>query len=74
MEEQKKKNEDPIARRRLKKKVLERWENEGGSICTDSGNTPRSSAPGNRVRQTPTLSRDSSTKENDHSTAPKKPG
>ena len=26
---------DPIARKRLKKKMLERWENEGGSIATD---------------------------------------
>ena len=26
---------DPIARKRLKKKMLDRWENEGGSIATD---------------------------------------
>ena len=24
---------DPIARKRLKKKMLDRWENEGGSDC-----------------------------------------
>ena len=27
---------DPIARKRLKKKMLDRWENEGGSIVTDT--------------------------------------
>jgi hypothetical protein len=27
---------DPIARKRLKKKMLERWENEGGSIAADT--------------------------------------
>ena len=26
---------DQIARKRLKKKMLDRWENEGGSISTD---------------------------------------
>ena len=26
---------DPIARKRLKKKVLDRWENEGGRISAD---------------------------------------
>ena len=27
---------DPIARKRLKKKMLDRWENEGGRIGTDT--------------------------------------
>jgi hypothetical protein len=27
---------DPIARKRLKKKMLDRWENEGGKIATDT--------------------------------------
>ena len=27
---------DPIERKRLKKKMLDRWENEGGRIVTDS--------------------------------------
>ena len=26
---------DPVARKRLKKKMLDRWENEGGSIAAD---------------------------------------
>ena len=30
---------DPIARKRLKKKMLERWENEGGKIATDTSTT-----------------------------------
>jgi hypothetical protein len=52
--EEHKKIEDTIAGRRLKKKVLERWENEGGRICADSGNTPRSfTPPRDRGRQTP---------------------
>ena len=35
---------DPIARKRLKKKMLDRWENEGGRIATDpiSGDASRS--------------------------------
>ncbi len=27
---------DPVARRRLKRKMLDRWENEGGRIATDT--------------------------------------
>ena len=27
---------DPIARKRLKKKMLDRWENEGGRVATDT--------------------------------------
>lgn len=27
---------DPIARKRLKKKMLDRWENEGGRIANDA--------------------------------------
>ena len=27
---------DPIARKRLRKKMLDRWENEGGRITTDT--------------------------------------
>jgi hypothetical protein len=27
--------EDPVSRKRLRRKVLERWENEGGKTCTD---------------------------------------
>lgn len=27
---------DPVARKLLKKKVLDRWENEGGRIATDT--------------------------------------
>jgi len=30
---------DLSSRKRLKKKALERWENEGGSICADSTTT-----------------------------------
>jgi hypothetical protein len=27
---------DPVARKRLKKKMLDRWENEGGAIAADT--------------------------------------
>ena len=27
---------DPVARKRLKKKMLDRWENEGGTISADT--------------------------------------
>ena len=27
---------DPVAKKRLKKKMLDRWENEGGKIATDT--------------------------------------
>ncbi len=30
---------DPIARKRLKKKMLDRWENEGGAIVADTTTT-----------------------------------
>ncbi len=30
---------DPIARKRLKKKMLDRWENEGGAIVPDTTTT-----------------------------------
>jgi hypothetical protein len=32
---------DPVARKRLKKKMLERWENEGGRIATDKADPTR---------------------------------
>ena len=34
---------DPIARKRLKKKMLDRWENEGGSIAADTTTADASS-------------------------------
>ena len=30
---------DPIARKRLKKKMVDQWENEGGSIATDTASS-----------------------------------
>jgi len=33
---------DPIARKRLKKRMLDRWENEGGSIASDTTSTDTS--------------------------------
>lgn len=35
---------DPIARKRLKKKMLDRWENEGGRIATDTPSADLSKA------------------------------
>ncbi len=50
---------DPIARKRLKKKMLDRWENEGGRIATDTTSAdasgPRSEGKGQgRKRSSPT--------------------
>ena len=61
--------EDPVARKRLRRKVLERWENEGGSICTDPVNTSQSGTPGKRGRRTPARSQDSSADVNDRSSS-----
>ncbi len=36
---------DPIARKRLKKKMLDRWENEGGKIATDTTSVDVSGPP-----------------------------
>jgi hypothetical protein len=33
---------DQIARKRLKKRMLDRWENEGGRIATDTSSTDAS--------------------------------
>ncbi|HSE24264.1 MAG TPA: hypothetical protein VLB68_21530 [Pyrinomonadaceae bacterium] len=32
---------DPVARKRLKKKMIDRWENEGGRIATDTTDPTR---------------------------------
>ena len=44
---------DPIARKRLKKKMLDRWENEGGRIATDAttadDDRPTSEAKGKKL-------------------------
>ena len=37
---------DPVARKRLKKKMLERWENEGGRIATDTTDPSTSTTEG----------------------------
>lgn len=36
---------DKISRRRLKKKVLDRWENEGGKVLADQTGIIKSSSP-----------------------------
>ena len=37
---------DPVARERLKKKMLDRWENEGGSIAADTTGADATSRSG----------------------------
>ena len=66
--------DDPVSRKLLKRKVLERWENEGGRICADPGNMPQYNTPGKRGRNTPALSHDGSTDGNDNTSIPKKAG
>ena len=43
--------EDSTSRKRLKKKVLDRWENEGGRICTDSTTAIQSDPRKKRARK-----------------------
>lgn len=54
---------EPIARKRLKKKMLDRWENEGGKIAanptTEVDTKPTSEYKGNRKQLS--ASRDNST-------------
>ena len=35
---------DPIARKRLKKKMIDRWENEGGRVAADPTSTDEKSS------------------------------
>ena len=51
--------EVPVSSKLLKRKVLERWENEGGRICTDPGDTSLSSTQGTRGTLTPPFCCDS---------------
>ncbi len=55
---------DPMARKRLKKKMLDRWENEGGSITSDTasadGTNPTSENTSNVKKRSSRI---------DHSTA-----
>ena len=48
---------DRVARKRLKKKMLDRWENEGGSIATDTtsadASTPGEDKGRGRKRSSP---------------------
>ena len=44
---------DDISRKRLKKKVLERWENEGGRLSDDSGKAPENGKPRRSGRKIP---------------------
>ena len=62
-----KKTEDLASRRRLRRKVLERWENEGGKICTDPGETSQSDTPPRQGTQTSAHSQVRSAKKSDPS-------
>ena len=50
-----KNTEDAISRKRLRRKVLERWENEGGRICVDPGKTTQTGTSSKRGRRTQSL-------------------
>ena len=54
---------DPIARKRLKKKMLDRWENEGGRIAGDTTNADATKPKSQNKSQVKKLSspRDNST-------------
>lgn len=42
---------DFVSRKRLKKKVLERWENEGGKLSADKAGDPSAHPPPKRKRK-----------------------
>ena len=42
---------DPISRKRLKKKMLDRWENEGGRVAADPTSTSPTSEPKGKGKQ-----------------------
>ena len=54
---------DPIARKRLKKKMLDRWENEGGRIAADktTADDTRLTSEGTGQRKKLSSRRDNST-------------
>lgn len=58
---------DDISRKRLKKKVLDRWENEGGRLYDEKTETTESSMQRGREIKTPLLSNDNATDRNDNS-------
>src|SRR5688572_33464668 len=67
---------DPIARKRLKKKMLDRWENEGGRIGTDTTSADASRPTGEnkgRVRKRSSPSDSSSVSAPASSTKRRKP-
>ena len=41
--------EDPASRKRLKRKFLDRWENEGGKVCLDSRQDVNAASPTHAV-------------------------
>jgi hypothetical protein len=63
--------EDPVFRKRLRRKFLDRWENEGGRICTASGNA--SQAPSKDSSQIQSPSHYDLEEENDGPSSRKKP-
>ena len=58
--------EDTTSRKRLKKKFLDRWENEGGRLCDDVRQTPASSAAHKRESKLPKVSHGISAAGNDN--------
>jgi hypothetical protein len=61
---------DPIARKRLKKKMLDRWENEGGRIAAD---TTSADASGPRSEDTDRGKKRSSPSDDSTAGAPASP-
>jgi hypothetical protein len=67
---------DPVARKRLKKKMLDRWENEGGAIAADTESADASRPTGEdkaRIKKRSSPS-DNSSVSGPPSTKRRKPG
>jgi hypothetical protein len=58
--------EDVTSRKRLKKKFLDRWENEGGRLCDDRKQVPAISASHKGESKVPQVSRGMSPRGNDN--------
>ncbi len=62
---------DYISKKKLKRKVIERWENEGGRLCDEKRETPESTTQRGRESNALLLSRDGVTDEDDNSAVEK---
>jgi hypothetical protein len=64
--------EDSASRKRLKKKFLDRWENEGGRLCDEQTRSKGRSTPRKQESEDSRISSRQSTNESDNPTDKKR--